>query len=99
MAEKITKSCYGFLNISEDKLLIENRDVVIQAKELVVSSGAFCSNKRSTKRLGSLVKEGITTVYLEDLDPWAQAKLFNQVKVIIGPHGSRFTNLVCKARG
>ncbi len=41
-----------------------------------------------------LKRNGCQIVYLEDISPREQARLFNASKLIIGPHGSGFANLV-----
>lgn len=144
--KKSLKAVVKYLNISEDKLLIENRDVVIQAKELIIPSVPFvlikdrlssldnwlkkelhtiflrtvedktaenktdiiyvARGKAKVRRIinenqliKALAEKGISTFYLEDLDPLAQARLFNRIKVIIGPHGSGFANLVFASPG
>jgi capsular polysaccharide biosynthesis protein len=41
-----------------------------------------------------LENKGFKTIFLEDLSPEDQALLFNNAKIIIGPHGSGFANLI-----
>ncbi|WP_342265459.1 glycosyltransferase family 61 protein [Cardinium endosymbiont of Philonthus spinipes] len=41
-----------------------------------------------------LKKRGFKVVYLEHLNPFEQAYLFNNAKIIMGPHGSGFANLI-----
>lgn len=37
---------------------------------------------------------GFVTIYLEDLSVFEQARLFHNATIIVGPHGSGFTNLI-----
>lgn len=46
------------------------------------------------KVIQDLEKEGFVKVCLEDLPIYEQAQLFSSAKIIIGPHGSGFANLV-----
>ncbi len=47
-----------------------------------------------TELFSYLETQGFQKIFLEDLAPTEQAKIFNTAKVIIGPHGSGFANLI-----
>lgn len=46
-----------------------------------------------------LQKLGFKTIYLELLSPYDQARIFKDAKIIIGPHGSGFANLIFVSKG
>ncbi len=49
--------------------------------------------------LKELQKLGFKRIFLEDYLPHEQAKIFNEAKLIIGPHGSGFANLIFAKSG
>lgn len=130
------------LKIPEDKLLIINGDVIVQASYLIVPSVPFIPSVReqlpqwlvlrlrqiflnpnfsqietcdkiyisrknaSCRRItnesaltNELQRRGYKIVYLESLSPYDQARIFNKAKIIIGPHGSGFANLLFISEG
>lgn len=60
-------------------------------------SRANASSRRIANELElttELKKVGFIVVHLELLSPYEQAYIFNKAKMIIGPHGSGFVNLL-----
>lgn len=132
------------LKIPDDKLLIINGDIIVQASQLIVPSVPFipcnqvdsklpnwltqklrtiflgpnfskvqmcnriyisranagCRRIKNEETLcGELKKLGFEILCLESLSPFDQAKAFNNAKVIVGPHGSGFANLIFASKG
>ncbi len=61
----------------------------------------ICRSKASIRRIlneealiDKLKRKGFKAVYLEELSPIEQARLFHHADVICGPHGSGFANLI-----
>jgi capsular polysaccharide biosynthesis protein len=127
------------LHIPQEKLLLVEGDVIIEAQTLIVPSVPFIPSKgtplpewlksflshcflkanhliqtpekiyisrahASTRRIINeaeliqfLEKEKFVICHLENLSIHEQAHLFHNAKIIIGPHGSGFANLIfCK---
>jgi len=65
--------------------------------EKIYISRANASVRRVVNEL-ELIKElekiGFTIIHLEHLLPYEQAYIFNKAKIIVGPHGSGFANLI-----
>lgn len=46
-----------------------------------------------------LKKQGFKILHLENLSPHEQARIFSQARIIVGPHGSGFANLIFTTPG
>lgn len=74
------------------KISVQNK-----AYERIYISRKKASLRRVRKEeelIAALQGLGFTSVLLEDLSPQEQASIFNQARVIIGPHGSGLANLI-----
>lgn len=70
------------------------------AKIYISRSKAKCRHIINEDKLVKVLeKNGFTTLHLEDLSPFDQAKIFYNARVIIGPHGSGFANLIFSQPG
>lgn len=72
----------GSLNVSEPFIYISRS----KARNRQVTNEA--------EVIDFLKTHGFKIVYLEDISVFEQAELFHQAKIIIGPHGSGFANLI-----
>ncbi|MEL7431147.1 MAG: glycosyltransferase 61 family protein [Chlamydiota bacterium] len=65
-------------------------------ERLYISRRKACSRRivQEETLLKALEKKGFVSICLEDLDPQEQAALFSFAKIIVGPHGSGFANLI-----
>ncbi len=69
----------------------------ITTPERIYISRSKANSRRITdeEKLMEILKQyGFILVYLEDLSIFDQATLFHHAKIIIGPHGSGFANLI-----
>lgn len=84
-----------FLNSKHAHSQIEINDKIYISRANA-SQRRIINEKNLTDALQVL---GFKTIHLEALSPYDQAKLFNNAKVIIGPHGSGFANLIFASKG
>ena len=78
-----------FLNYSKkfdcsEKIFIDRSDSIYD----------HCKLKNNSEVTSYLIKEGFETYQLSKLDFFQQIYLFNNAKVIIGPHGAGFSNII-----
>ncbi|MCC8468105.1 MAG: glycosyltransferase 61 family protein [Rickettsia endosymbiont of Eriopis connexa] len=80
------------------------RDIFIKDNSKVYDKIYISRKYASTRKIVNeeeliekIEKLGFNIIYLELSSPYEQAQLFNKAKIIVGPHGSGFANLIFAA--
>lgn len=83
-------------------IFLDDQCPEVKTYDKIYISRAKASVRKITNELDLttfLEAKGFNTVYLEELSTCQQAHLFNHAKIIIGPHGSGFSNLIFASKG
>lgn len=74
---------------------IETSDIPLSPYIIISRRKALCRRVINEDELNqSLANKGFISYVLEDLDFPTQVKLFAQAKIIVGPHGAGFSNMI-----
>lgn len=74
---------------------METADIPLSPYIIISRKKALCRRVINEDELNqSLAKRGFLPYILEDLDFPTQVKLFAQAKIIVGPHGAGFSNMI-----
>lgn len=81
---------------SKDIFLFQHPHILPFYEKIYISRARAKARRITNEEalIQELEKQGFTTFYLEEISPQTQAYLFHHARVIVGPHGSGFANLI-----
>ncbi|MDP1724764.1 MAG: glycosyltransferase 61 family protein [Alphaproteobacteria bacterium] len=80
-----------------NETFLDSSKATIAPFERIYISRSKAKSRKITNEsnlIDQLEQHNFKVIFLEDLSPFDQAHIFNNAKIIVGPHGSGFTNLI-----